>query len=138
MLSGPYQFSITLRLDDQTLSTEEIPSDVSSPGEAVLGALQATRTMWDLVEGGTTYMELKPVTRDFRKHLIKLARTGFEDDTGKFELDRQWCLAQARAIEKACDEWSPSLVQMLGKQCEPRLKQMQAFVAGLKKRPSSP
>jgi len=138
MLSGPYQFSITLRLDNQTLSTEEIPSDVSPPAEAVEGALQATRTMWDRVEAGTTYMELKPVTRDFMKNLIKLARTGFEDDTGKFELDRQWCLAQARAIEKACDEWTPALVQLLSKQCEPRLKQMQAFVAGLKKPASSP
>jgi len=138
MLSGSYQFAITLRLDNQTLSTEEIPSDVSSPGEAVEGALQAIRTLWDRAEGGTTYMELKPVSRDFMKNLVKLARTGFEDDTGKFELDRQWCLAQGRAIDKACDEWNPGLVQLLSKQCEPRLKQMQAFIAGLKKPSSSP
>ena len=137
MLSGPLRVTISIRLDNQTLSTEEISNEVSPPADAVSGALEATRTMWDRIEGGTTYMELKPVTRDFQKHLTKLARTGFEDDTGKFELDRQWCLGHARAIEKACDEWNTGLVQMLSKQCEPRLKQMQAFIAGLKK-PSSP
>ncbi|MBV8881698.1 MAG: hypothetical protein JO332_17205 [Planctomycetaceae bacterium] len=135
IVSGPFQASVTVRLGEETLSSEEFQDKIVRPEESLGGALKAAQTLWDRVESGSSYMDLKPAARDFTKRLMRLARVGFQDPTGNFERDRQWCLASARAIEDACDQGNTGTVQNLAKQCEPRLKQMEAFLAAFKEPP---
>jgi len=61
--------------------------------------------------------------------LAKLAPAGFRDSTGAFEMERQWCLAVARAIDNACayGEWGQ--IQNLSQSCGPRVNRMQSMEA---------
>jgi hypothetical protein len=128
LLSGPYQATITVRLENETVSSEEFQSPSSPPKEAVAQALRDVDALWNHVEGGAKFMELKPLAQDFMKHLAMLAPAGFADDVGSFEKDRQWCLSRGRAIGRACDEGNTGLVQNLSGQCKPRLHDMQEFL----------
>jgi hypothetical protein len=74
-------------------------------------------------------MDLRPGAVQLMRDLSKLAPQGFEDSSGQFELNRQWCLAHARAIERACYEGDHQQIVELSQKCGPRLGQMNAFLA---------
>jgi hypothetical protein len=78
-------------------------------------------------------MEMKPAVTQLKRRLAQLAPAGFEDASGRFELDRQWCVSLARKIDDACDEGDDGQVLALSQQCGPRLKQMQSFLARSRK-----
>jgi hypothetical protein len=128
LLTGPYQATITVRLENETISSEQFQSPSSPPKEAAAGALQAVEALWTHVEAGAKFMELKPLARDFTRNLEMLAPTGFACDRGAFEDDRQWCLSLGRAIEKACDQGNTGMLQNLSAQCKPPLHRMQEYL----------
>jgi hypothetical protein len=128
ILSGPYQATLTIRLESQTISSEEFQSPAFPPKQAASAALRAVESLWSHVEEGGKFMDLKPLAREVMRNLAMLAPAGFKDDAGSFEQDRQWCLALGRAIEKACDEGNTGLVQNLSTQSKTRLQRMLEYL----------
>jgi len=128
ILSGPYQATITLRFENETISSEQFQNPPSPPKDALAGARRDIDELWNRGEAGAKFMDLKPLTQELTRNLEMLSPTGFADDVGSFEKDRQWCLSMGRAIEKACDEGNIGLVQALSSRCKPRLQKMEEFL----------
>ena len=121
---------ITVRRGDSSWTSEEFqqPSAATEPDAAVLAAVDRTlRTIQDRVTQGTTFMMLNPQAVLLTSELAKLAPTGFMDDSGVFENDRQGCLGLSRAMENsvAFGEWGR--VATLSLQCQPRVRSMESF-----------
>lgn len=121
---------ITVRRGASSWTSEEFqrPSAPAEPDGAVLGAVDRTlRTIQERVTQGTTFMMLNPQAVLVTSELAKLAPTGFMDDSGVFENDRQGCLGLSRAMENsvAFGEWGR--VAMLSLQCQPRVRSMESF-----------
>jgi hypothetical protein len=138
LLTGTYTATITLRVGSQTYTSEEFQGprpenvtldDVAAKVDQSLAGLKTK------AEEQTGFMDLKPAVTQLRRELAQLAPAGFEDGTGAFELDRQWCLTLARNIDEACDRGNTARVLELSQQCGPRLKNMQTMLAGTKKEP---
>ena len=137
-LTGTYTATITLRMGNLTYTSEEFqgprPEKVSM--DDVAGKVdQSLAGLKTKAEEETGFMDLKPAVTQLRRELSQLAPAGFEDGTGAFELDRQWCLTLARNIDEACDRGNTARVLELSQQCGPRLKNMQTMLAGTRKEP---
>ena len=136
LLSGPFTATVTIRLGNLTFSSEEFQGprpangaldDVAAKVDQSLAALKKK------AEETATFMDLKPSAVNLRRELSQLAPAGFEDGSGSFERDRQWCLALARRIDDAVDKGDDARVLELSQQCGPRLKDMQSMLARSRK-----
>lgn len=138
LLTGTYTATVTMRVGSMTTTSEEFQGprpenvtldDVAAKVDQSLAGLKTK------AEEQTGFMDLKPAVTQLRRELAQLAPAGFEDGTGAFELDRQWCLSLARNIDEACDRGNTARIVELSQQCGPRLKNMQAMLAGTRKEP---
>jgi hypothetical protein len=130
LLSGSFSATVTIRLANLTFTSEEFHGRQDVSLEDV--AARVDRTLATLKAKGEEtagFMEIKPVATKLKRELGQLAPAGFEDASGDFESDRQWCLALARKIDEACDRGDSALVIDLSQQSGPRLKKMKSMLA---------
>lgn len=132
LVSEPFTATITIRLGTLTFTSEEFQGPRSKSDDLEEAGTRVDRTLALLKERAgqaAGFMDLRPAVVELIRDLARLSPAGFEDSTGAFELDRQWCLAQARAIEKACYDGDPSRIIDRAQACGPRLKSMQSTLA---------
>jgi len=135
LLTGSFTATVTIRLANLTYTSEEFHGPRPDVGLDEV-ASRVDRTLATLKQQGEEtagFMEIKPVVTRLKRELWQLAPAGFEDATGEFEHDRQWCLALARRIDDACDRGDGALVTELSLQSGPRLKRMKTMLAGARK-----
>lgn len=137
LLTGTYTATITIRMGSITFSSEEFQGQKTAVAldEIATRVDQSLASLKTKAEEQAGFMDLKPAVTKLKRELYQLAPAGFEDGTGAFELDRQWCLALARAIDDACDRGEGGRVLELSQQCGPRLKNMQSMLVRTKKEP---
>jgi len=136
-LTGSFTATVTIRMGSLTFTSEEFqgPKATVAVDEVANRVDQSLASLKTKAEEQAGFMDLKPTVTKLRRELAQLAPAGFEDATGAFELDRQWCLALARTIDDACDLGQEARVLELSQQCGPRLKNMQSMLARTKKEP---
>lgn len=135
LVSEPFTATITIRLGNLTFTSEEFQGPRSKTDNLEEAGTRVDRTLALLKERAgqdAGFMDLRPAVVELIRDLARLSPAGFEDSTGAFEADRQWCLAQARAIEKACYDGTPSRIIDLAQACGPRLRSMQSTLARAK------
>jgi hypothetical protein len=121
---------ITVRRGDSTWTSEEFqrPTGPAESEGAVLTTVDRTvHGLQDRANEGTTFMRIHPQCVILIAELAKLAPSGFMDDTGAFEFERQTCLGYARGIENSCAYGDWGQVAMLSLQCQPRVRTMEAL-----------
>lgn len=135
LVSGSFTATVTIRLANVTFSSEEFqgPRANGSPEEVASRVDQSLAALKTKAEETAGFMDLKPAAARLKRELSQLAPAGFEDGSGAFELDRQWCLTMARHIDDACDKGDEARVLELSQQCGPRLKSMQTMLARSRK-----
>lgn len=137
LLRPPFIATITIRLGNATFTSEEFQAPPPRNGASEKIVDRVEKVLEDLkTRAGETssFMELRPAVVQLQRELAHLAPAGFEDATGAFEIHRQWCLARARAIERACTDGDSDRIVELSRQCGPRLKEMQSIAAGPRKK----
>lgn len=137
-LSDPFTATVTIRLGSTTFTSEEFQKSQGSGDDPEAVAARIERSLETLqarAREQAGFMDLRPIVVDLIRELSRLAPAGFEDGSGRIELDRQWCLAHARAIERASYDGDTSQVLDLSLKCGPRLREMQSILAGTKKEP---
>jgi hypothetical protein len=130
--SSPFTATVTIRLGSLTFTSEEFQgpgTGQDDPKEVAARVDRALETLRERTKEGVGFMDLRPLVVDLMRDLSKLAPAGFEDGSGVFEKDRQWCLALARGIEDACYRGDSGRIQELSQQCGPRLKEMNELLA---------
>jgi len=137
LLAGSFAATVTVRMGSLTFTSEEFqgPKAAVALDEVATRVDQSLASLKTKAEEQAGFMDLKPTVTKLRRELAQLAPAGFEDATGAFEVDRQWCLALARTIDDACDRGQEARVLELSRQCGPRLKNMQSMLARTKKEP---
>jgi len=141
LVSGNFTATVTIRLANVTFSSEEFqgPRAAGSLDEVAARVDQSLTTLKTKAEEMAGFMDLKPASGKLKRELSQLAPAGFEDGSGAFELDRQWCLALARHIDDACDKGDDARIRELSQECGPRLKAMQSMLARSRKEaPANP
>lgn len=132
LVSEPFTATITFRLGDLTFTSEEFQGPRSAhdaPDEVAARVDRSLGILRDRARQSAGFMDLRPAVVELSRDLSKLAPEGFEDGTGAFELSRQWCLAHARAIERACYDGNLERIVELSQKCGPRLKEMNSILA---------
>jgi len=136
LVAGTFTATVTIRLGNLTFSSEEFqgPRTANEPLDEVAAKVdQSLATLKTKAEENAGFMDLKPTVVRLKRELSQLAPAGFEDGTGAFEQDRQWCLAMARRIDDACDKGDDARVRELSLQCGPRLKDMKSMLGRTRK-----
>jgi hypothetical protein len=139
LLTGTYTATVTIRIGNLTYTSEEFQgpgSETVALDDVAAKVDQSLTSLKTKAEEQSGFMDLKPAVTQLRRELAQLAPAGFEDGTGAFELDRQWCLSLARNIDEACDRGNTARVLELSQQCGPRLKNMQTMLARTRKEPA--
>jgi hypothetical protein len=140
LVSEPFTATITIRLGNLTFTSEEFQGPRTKSDDLPDAAARVDRSLALLKERAgqlAGFMDLRPAVVELLRDLARLSPAGFEDVTGAFERDRQWCLAQARAIEKACYDGDTTRIVELTQLCGPRLQEMKTTLARTK-RPETP
>ena len=140
-MSEPFTATITIRLGDFTLTSEEFAGPRSRNDELDEVATRVDRALAQVrerAEQDAGFMDLRPAAVELIRELARLAPAGFEDLSGAFERNRQWCLAQARAIERLSADGETNRIAELARMCGPRLKDMQSSLAREKKTQPAP
>jgi hypothetical protein len=141
LVSEPFTATVTMRLGDLTFTSEEfqgprtgkdVPEEIAARVDRSLDALT------DRARRAAGFMDLRPAVVELTRELSKLAPQGFEDSTGAFELNRQWCLAHARAIERACYDGNLERIVELSQRCGPRLNEMTSYLTRSKDKQKEP
>jgi hypothetical protein len=141
LVSEAFTATITIRMGDLTFTTEEFQgprSPKDAPDQAMERIERSLAVLKERAEEQAGFMDLRPSVVDLLRDLSRLAPAGFEDVTGAFELDRQWCIAQARAIEKACYSGDTGWISELTLTSGPRVRQMKSVLARWKEKPPQP
>ena len=137
LLQSSFTATVTIRLGNLTYTSEEFQGPRTAEvalDEVAARVDQSLATLKSKAEEAAGFMELKPAAGKLIRELSQLAPAGFEDASGEFESDRQWCLALARRIDDACDRADDGRIVDLSQQCRPRLQQMQSTLAGTRKK----
>lgn len=136
LVSEPFTATVTVRLGNLSFTSEEFQGPRSKDDDVEEAAARVDRTLAVLrerAEQGAGFMDLRPAAVELIRDLARLSPAGFEDRSGAFERDRQWCLAQARAIEKAVTAGETGRIDELTRRCGPRLQNMKSSLAREKK-----
>jgi hypothetical protein len=132
LVTEPFTATVTIRLGDLTFTSEEFQGPRTAkdaPREVAARVDRLLAGLTDRARSGASFMDLRPAVVELTRDLSKLAPQGFEDGSGAFELNRQWCLSQARAIERACYDGNHEQIVELSQKCGPRLSEMTAALA---------
>jgi len=141
LVSEPFTATVTIRLGDLTFTSEEFQGPRAAkdaPEEVAARVDRALDALIDRARRAAGFMDLRPAVVELTRDLSRLAPQGFEDSTGAFELNRQWCLAHARAIERACYEGNHEQIVELSQKCGPRLNEMTSFLTRSKEKQKEP
>ena len=141
LVSEPFTATVTIRMGDLTFTSEEFQGPRGSkdaPEEVAARVDRSLVGLTDRARRGAGFMDLRPAVVELTRDLSRLAPQGFEDTTGAFELNRQWCLAHARAIERACYDGNHEQIAELSLRCGPRLNEMTSFLTRSKDKPKEP
>jgi hypothetical protein len=131
LITETFAATVTIRMGDLTFTSEEFQgprTDKDAPEAVGTRVDQALDDLTDRARRSAGFMDLRPAAVQLTRDLSKLAPQGFEDASGAFELNRQWCLAHARAIERACYDANHEQIVELSQKCQPRLNEMNAFL----------
>ena len=141
LVSEPFTATVTIRMGDLTFTSEEFQGPRTAkdaPEEVAARVDRSLEALTDRARQAAGFMDLRPAVVELTRDLSKLAPQGFEDSTGAFELNRQWCLAHARAIERACYDGNHEQIAELSMKCGPRLNEMTSFLTRSKDKPKEP
>ena len=141
LVTEPFTAPVTIRMGDLTFTSEEFQGPRTSkdaPEEVAARVDRSLEALTDRARRSAGFMDLRPAVVELTRDLSKLAPQGFEDSTGAFELNRQWCLAHARAIERACYDGNHEQIAELSLKCGPRLNEMTSFLTRSKDKPKAP
>jgi hypothetical protein len=131
LVSEPFTATVTIRLGELTFTSEEFQGPRTAqdaPEEVASRVDRSLEVLADRARRAAGFMDLRPAAVELTRDLSKLAPQGFEDASGTFELNRQWCLSHARAIERACYETNHEQIVSLSQRCGPRFSEMNAFL----------
>ena len=141
LVSEPFTATVTIRMGDLTFTSEEFQGPRTSkdaPEEVAARVDRSLEALTDRARRSAGFMDLRPAVVELTRDLSRLAPQGFADSTGAFELNRQWCLAHARAIERACYDGNHEQIVELSLKCGPRLNDMTSFLTRSKDKPKEP
>lgn len=141
LVSEPFTATITIRLGSLTFTSEEFQGPRSAQDGLEEAAARVGLSLTLLTERSEQlagFMDLRPVVVELLRDLGRLAPAGFEDGSGVFERNRQWCLAQARAIEQACYEGNTARVAELSRRYGPTLDEMRTALSRARQKEPPP